>query len=1662
MVILEEGYGPDREGVWWVSLNTGGHLEDVVWDHDPPPHLAFQSITHVARAPRTWAGGTDGTSPESNRFRHSMGSDERVAISDLMDMNGDGFLDRVVVQLDANDEPTGQWRAYLGRQFPAVPQVGIESFSIPRPHLLASMGNEMGGVSSIFFDRSTLYDHADEDGAPRMPFVQWLVSATRLNDGRCTPGQWINVLDPAENPCIEDANGVGHEIITKYHYEGGLLAVEDDGFEMIEREFRGFRRVSAVSTSGFTTTYFHQSDGREGRVQAVETWSLSPTWQLEKVAEVEKLWDLVPHPHNPSRQLVYLQKQTMSQFDLGAANPKISVSENVVVDGWGRVLQSARYGLAGGVQQDRVDSFLQYASQQLPDFRPLDKPSAAYTQAGGAILEYQVFQYDGASTPGGVASGNLTKIVSWNDQPQGTDAITTMGYDAYGNLGLVLDPNGHATVYNYDDGQGTHLFPLVTTRYNGSTPFASVTVVDYKTGQTWAEWGPGGQMTAFGDPDNTILRSFDAAGRPVCEALPGDGLVSNCTVKTTYAFADGSPGSLSSVTVDEKWDTNSNRRKSQSYFDGLGRPVRTEVEAIVGNASAVSKVVHDDVEYNRDGRVLRRFYPYPQSSPRVNGAVELDYHLNGSTHVDPLGRVHKKSFPDGKRVLMEYHGVDTITYDQMDLKTVSTVDSFDRVIATKTFAAGSGTPYTVNESQYDALGRLTDVLQNGIQLKHMKYDSLGRKYWMSDQDSGSDTVGSGFGVWRYYYDPAGNLVVQDDPKANQHIQFVYDDLNRLVKKCYMNIAYSGGAATCPQGPARESMVTYTYDKPQDPHGRGRLWYVDHEAGLTEIGDYDTRGQVRSVLETIDVGLDAILTEAQFLYAYTNSGEVRRVDYPGDDGEYVVTEFNGVGQPKGLASYTGAAVLKDRYVQAVEYDAFGRATLLRHSNGQEASGQPPNYQGVEDRRSYYGKLKMFRLSGINVRKGSTNHLNLENFEYNARGQVTEIEDTLHATVLTNTAGYVYDEYGRLDLWWNGHTGVEQYDYDTMGNITKKGPPGAQLTFGYDSSKRPHRLMGVEGLPGGPKALQYDRNGNRTLSHDGQQYQYDHEDRLTRITMTGGPVAFYYDQDGGQRARIVKDGMVGQERITRYFSDLVHTTHDGKTVRRYFLGSTLIASREIASTNWQVGGGPSFGDPGSGVEFAAAGSAGSHILIVALGPGAQAVAAAATTLLLLSLLLLPKTKRRVIGLRLRHGQVVVIVVLFVCGSTPWPLLLRPASGQPPAETVRHYHTDHLGSIQLVTDEDGNIEEQIRYFPYGKVRGRFTGSGAPLPAPSGDSVRYEFTGHETELNSGLINAGARFLDPLTASFLTHDPAAQYLNPYCYGPWDPANGTDPTGMILGTFFGWVFANLWWVAPVAGAVASFAQSLANGASFGQALGAAAVGATIGLVTGGILGGIGQGITSEVLKNVYAVALIGSGVGTIAQGAAEGQYITAGVGAALLALGLVAGFSQGGNGAGGGRGGVTLEEMEALYDAKFTPAQTRQSSSWSDYFQVRAPDGDGYLTLGEARWQWQNGQGAPVSVDATTLDFSGLRVSDFPGGPGSTHAFRFQNAQDFLVHGTVTTELHAGSAISVRPDTYNFDIKPWRSGAFGRNFETLVSRYLVHGPGVPYEIRFRGTVPIAP
>src|SRR6185369_4099178 len=142
------------------------------------------------------------------------------------------------------------------------------------------------------------------------------------------------------------------------------------------------------------------------------------------------------------------------------------------------------------------------------------------------------------------------------------------------------------------------------------------------------------------------------------------------------------------------------------------------------------------------------------------------------------------------------------------------------------------------------------------------------------------------------------------------------------------------------------------------------------------------------------------------------------------------------------------------------------------------------------------------------------------------------------------------------------------------------------------------------------------------------------------------------------------------------------------------------------------------------------------------------------------------------RARYGHIIGMVVMWNLATLPWPFLVAPeqVSAQPGTGRV-HYHLDHLGSTQVVSGPTGTIVKEIRYSPYGEVRGRWGANGE-------DTGLYEFTGYETERDSGLQYAGARFYDPLLGSFLTHDPVESSLNPYSYVRWNPINA-DPNGAL-------------------------------------------------------------------------------------------------------------------------------------------------------------------------------------------------------------------------------------------------------------------------------------------
>jgi RHS repeat-associated protein len=120
---------------------------------------------------------------------------------------------------------------------------------------------------------------------------------------------------------------------------------------------------------------------------------------------------------------------------------------------------------------------------------------------------------------------------------------------------------------------------------------------------------------------------------------------------------------------------------------------------------------------------------------------------------------------------------------------------------------------------------------------------------------------------------------------------------------------------------------------------------------------------------------------------------------------------------------------------------------------------------------------------------------------------------------------------------------------------------------------------------------------------------------------------------------------------------------------------------------------------------------------------------------------------------------------------------------------YHRDHLGSSAVTTDRQGALVEELAYYPFGELRNRHAAAGS-TPAD------YDFTGKETDDESGLVYHGARFYNPSIGRFLSVDPLygdpgameaekleaflsnPQKLGLYSYVLNNPLRFTDPTGL--------------------------------------------------------------------------------------------------------------------------------------------------------------------------------------------------------------------------------------------------------------------------------------------
>lgn len=125
-------------------------------------------------------------------------------------------------------------------------------------------------------------------------------------------------------------------------------------------------------------------------------------------------------------------------------------------------------------------------------------------------------------------------------------------------------------------------------------------------------------------------------------------------------------------------------------------------------------------------------------------------------------------------------------------------------------------------------------------------------------------------------------------------------------------------------------------------------------------------------------------------------------------------------------------------------------------------------------------------------------------------------------------------------------------------------------------------------------------------------------------------------------------------------------------------------------------------------------------------------------------------------------------------------RPINDSPDKHFVwSFFHTDHLGSVRVITDQDGAVTWLGKFYPY----------GVEMPGSTGTTETKRYAGHPVDSATGLVYMAARYNNPAIGRFLSVDPHGNPDIPWPHTRWhgydyaigDPIDYIDPDGRQAG-----------------------------------------------------------------------------------------------------------------------------------------------------------------------------------------------------------------------------------------------------------------------------------------
>ncbi|MFH0731293.1 MAG: RHS repeat-associated core domain-containing protein [Candidatus Omnitrophota bacterium] len=1398
----------------------------------------------------------------------------KATVLDTVDMNGDGLPDRIKAGESIElDKDYTKWKVQLNNN-PILPT------------LLTSIDNGIGGTIEVTYKPYKGADNSDYNTDKPLPFPIWVV-----------------------NTFTHTAAFNTESVTTRHDYDSGF-------FDFIEREFCGFGLVKVSDSQGnYGKSLFLQDPIFKGKLYEQQTLDSSGNF-YSKATNAWEAEELCPGVNFP-----YVSETNNYIYDGSSSDEenyqKIikSTTQYTFKDSLIDKIEVINYGDISA-QGDEKTSVTELAHNT--SFWLLMLPCHSYSlDADNKIVSEKWLYYDNnANWQDTPSRGFLTKDEAWINPPlpSGKDRIAaSYEYDNYGNLTLTTDPLGRSIKTDYET--VLNQYPAKITNSLGHEVKYTY---DYSFGQIKTSTDPNSQTTTS---------KYDSLGRLIQIIGPLD-TENDPAVKYQYNIF------TKPISIIKQTKANLGEYlTTYTFYDGAGRLLQTRSPAERDPVKGSMQAVSGPVVFDERGLAKEQYFPKLETSSSEYS--QFNDTPKSSYTYDPVGRAIEAENPDRTLSKAVYGACVTTTYninydkssEKYNHKKVYT-DAWGRTEKIEEY--DNDQLYATTTYEYDAQDNLTKVTDAQGNITQIFYDSLGRKTKMLDPDMGE---------WSYKYDAVGNLVEQTDAKG-QKIEFSYDELNRLKTKTYQQTV----------------LCVYEYDDPNLPNSKGRLCKVtyyntDHTSGGSTEFFYDELGREVQTKKTV-------LGTGTFTVARTYDSMDRLVNLTYPDGETITYSYNESGALETVKRLSSQGTVS--YINNIDYTETGQIAKIEYANNTTTS--------------YKYDLNTRQLQELKTLNPQT-ALQHFNYAYDPVGNVTNITDSVN----TATQAFSYDSLNRLTNATGASYGSIDFKYDTIGNMTQKGNmtlgygvgagphavtsvsgPDASYAIDYDANGNMlkkqekeffydeqnrltkvknnfyHKIISIDLKPGWNFVsfcvLPQDKTVKNVLSSI--------EGKYSQVAKYNPQIKDFqhYLPDNAKYSKFTE--FKYQEGYEIYITGLETVTltiegdlpqNSSKDLPKGWHLLAAVKSEEIPVVE-------AFQPMQLGVDY-------SKVLLFdkeknkyleyslekkefeTVLPGVSyLVCMIQNSIWTINAPPLPETEFVYDGDGGRVQKIVGATTTTYIGSlyevTKGKVTKHIYAGNNRIAMVEDsqtyfYHTDHLGSSNVITDAIGNRASLTEYKPYGETS---------VQDGTYDS-NYKFTGKEYDCTTGLYYYGARYYDPELGRFTQADTIVpnpgdpQDLNRYSYCSNNPINYTDPTGHSawdkmkkwIGHAVGAVFAVAATIASgniligmevysfwsglinsaisgdMAGFGAGFAASCAmsafmpgiNNAVFGatKAFGITdkfAQGFIVGAVEGGI-GGFASGFTSEYARTGSSRAALrgaawGAAIGAPVSGAIVGSY----------------------------------------------------------------------------------------------------------------------------------------------------------------------------------------------